>query len=312
MLWINLIKELFNYFLCSEERDGAGFMEQTDDTWAESLQRLQQNAGIEFGLWLIHSPNLLLLQFRFFLCLPLFLNCSLVLSSATWIKVVLSKLWFFVLWQYFLLRRFRAVEGKLACCFTHAYVMEVQVWRWWVTQDPWFKNHSNLTVAATRKWAASQSPWSKLHIPLPCIDCSWWWDSSSWLSCSWWMRSRAGEGRKGELMSSGSSLQLDGVKPSIKPHPGQDASARVSGVCPSLLRAMHVYLWCCSPQSPETEHLSYLGESFIMQLLSCCFGSNLTHLIDAFSLNPAHQKLVKLVCHWNAPHPLSWIPSRFL
>lgn len=25
------------------------------------------------------------------------------------------------------------------------------------------------------------------------------------------------------------------------------------------------------------------------------------HLIDAFSLNAAHEKLVKLVCHWNAP-----------
>lgn len=64
----------------------------------------------------------------------------------------------FALWQYFLLRRFRAVEGKLSCCFTHAYVVEVQVWRWWVTQNPWFKNHPNLAVAATRKWAASQCP----------------------------------------------------------------------------------------------------------------------------------------------------------
>lgn len=27
------------------------------------------------------------------------------------------------------------------------------------------------------------------------------------------------------------------------------------------------------------------------------------HLIDAFSLNPTHQKLVKLVCLWNALTP---------
>lgn len=55
MLWIDLIKELFNYFLCSEERDGASSMEQTDGTWAE--------ATADHWLWVwavIHS------KFRFF------------------------------------------------------------------------------------------------------------------------------------------------------------------------------------------------------------------------------------------------------
>lgn len=49
-------------------------------------------------------------------------------------------------------------------------------------------------------------------------------------------QSRRGKERKGELMGFGSRLQLDGVKPCMKPHPGQGASARVSGACPSILR----------------------------------------------------------------------------
>lgn len=70
MLWINLIKEFFDYFLCSEAGDDTGSAEQIDGTCAEGLQRLQQSAAIEFRLWFIQSPNLLLPQSRFFALPP--------------------------------------------------------------------------------------------------------------------------------------------------------------------------------------------------------------------------------------------------
>lgn len=118
------------------------------------------------------------------------------------------------------------------------------------------------------------------------------------------MRSRAGEGRKGELMGFGSRLQLDGVKPSIKPHPGQAASAWLTGVC---LHSSEQHVCTRGAAAHSALRMNAWVTSgnlaFIAQPPSCCTGSNLMRLIDAFSLNPAHQKLVKLVCHWNAPVP---------
>lgn len=111
-----------------------------------------------------------------------------------------------------------------------------------------------------------------------------------------------GQGRRGELMGFGSSLQLDGVKPSIKPHLRPRCPVPRSLEHAALLTVTHTYSAASyGVQSTENAGLHYLLWSFIMQLFSWCIGSNLTHLIDAFSLNPAHQKLVKLVCHWNAP-----------
>lgn len=96
-----------------------------------------------------------------------------------------------------------------------------------------------------------------------------------------------------------SSPQLDGVKPPIKPH----LSLRCPRPC-SLEPDFSSRAWLLT----DNAHALYVLWSFIVWL-SRCFGSSRAHFIAVFSPNPARQKLVKLVCHRDAP-PVPFPGSR--
>lgn len=102
-----------------------------------------------------------------------------------------------------------------------------------------------------------------------------------------------------KLTGFGSSPQLDGVKPPIKPHLG----LRCPRPC-SLEPDFSSWAWLLT----ENAHALYVLWSFIV-CLSQCFGSSRAHFINVFSPNPARQKLVKLVCHRDAP-PVPFPGSR--